>query len=159
MSSVHCFRHYKVPACFLVVIFGSWVDVLKIVPFHDVWGRLCLQFVMRTYRLMTVSCIILIGYLTTLSMSGPCSVGGRMINERGAVGGMKIGKERERCNGLWMTKYICVEKCSCCGMLSLSKLQQETAAECVYIHVQSSVCIQCRLNGAGQDYQFVVWIW
>lgn len=42
----------------------------------------------------------LIGYLTTLSMSGPSGVDGRMINERGAVGGTKIGNETERCNGL-----------------------------------------------------------
>jgi hypothetical protein len=49
---------------------------------------------------MTVSCIILVGYLTTLSVSRPCSVDGRMINERGAVGGKKIGRETERCNGL-----------------------------------------------------------
>jgi hypothetical protein len=31
-------------------------------------------------------------YLTTLSVSRLCSVDGRMINECGAVGGMRIGR-------------------------------------------------------------------
>jgi hypothetical protein len=126
-----------------VVIFRFWVDVLKSVTrlFYDVWGRRCLQSEIQTYRVMTASCILLVGYLTTLSMSRSCSVACRMINEGGAVDGTKIGRENERCNGLWMTKYICFEKCSCCRILYASRNYSKKELQSLYKYTHISLII------------------